>query len=328
MMKQRCLFRESFDGKEKEKECRRRHSHHNKYSVNFDDIMADIAKNISSQCVPESPTQYANMSGQSEKKNGEKDPKQCDQNTESLAKAGCVLSNIAQHFASVIDATTPANNGKTNESNGAKSNEEKQNQFALNTETFTKAGVVLSNLAQHFASVMDPFAIHEFTSTTPVNSNEAKTNETQSENAKSDEPKKSDAEDKETAELLTQPITPTASTLSISPPISTNDLVTIEDLVESPVVDVIERRESSPIPDWALVDANGQVEENQPKHTGAIPKNVATPIAVAQPLPNYAVLARDLQDHLQNPLKSQASQTPPLVQIPENVVHHPSEYYD
>lgn len=271
MMKQRCSFRDNFEGKDKDKRARHRHS----TGYTFDDIMTDIAKNISTQCTTQSSNE--------------------------------------------------ANNA---EPNPPKSQPIDPMQFALNSETFAKAGEVLSNLAQHFVSAMDPFAVHEFsaTSQTPTATN---VNGTENETSKADEAKKVAAENqdidmnavRQAVPLIPTPMEPATSTPSNSP----NEIVTIEDVIEQPSAP----RDSSPTPDWAVVDAFGHIEE-QPKNYGAIPKTssaIPTPNSVgsvdaaqAQALPNYAVLARDLEDHLHHTLKSQASQTP---QMP--VIHHPSK---
>lgn len=276
MMKQRCSFRESCEGKEKDKKAR--HRNDNAF-VSFDDIMTDIAKNISTHCT-----------------------------------------------------TQPSTEPKNAEQNRDKSNPIDPKQFALNSETFAKAGEVLSNLAQHFVSVMDPFAVHEFIPPTQTNGNG-----TQSETKKADEPQKV-ADENQDKGLNVQPnVVPLATStpptiLSFTPPAtpvtanSPKELVTIEDVTELPSAP----RDSSPIPDWAVVDAFGQIEGHiePPQNTGAIPKTSAiqTPSSVgsvdaAQALPNYAILARDLEDHLHLTLKSQASQTPPP-QMP--IIHHPN----
>lgn len=283
MMKQRCSFREGCEGKDKEK--RARHRNENSAFVTFDDIMSDIVKNISTQCTTQSPTSSD-------------------------------ATNANQNKANPIDPK----------------------QFALNSETFSKAGEVLSNLAQHFVSVMDPFAVHEFIPATPPmngNDNQNKTNIN-----KPDEPQNV-AEENVVNNFNEQssPMAPSAAS-SMSPsntPITPvpadmpKERVTIEDVIEPTPAP----RDSSPAADWAVVDSFGHIEEagDQPKHTGAIPKTqstVHTPTssvgsvdasATAQALPNYAVLARDLEDHLHHTLKShQASQTPP--QMP--IVHHPN----
>lgn len=281
MMKQRCSFRDA-EGKEKDKKSRH-HRHENTFNV-FDDIMTDIAKNISTHCSTQ--------------------------------------------------ASNETKNAEPNAENKPNGNDAKQ--FALNADTFSKAGVVLSNLAQHFASVMDPFAVHEFipiVPTTQTNSNDPKPNSAQPEVNKANEQQTPMGE---AVNLPTNSIPSTESMSSATPMApatsatadSNKEQVTIEDLIELPAAP----RDSSPIPDWALVDANGQVEGDQPRHTGAIPKTtpiptpIPTPVSVesvdsAQALPNYAVLARDLENHLHHTLKSQASQTPP--QMP--IVHHPSE---
>lgn len=274
MMKQRCSYRDSFEGKEKDKRARHRHD---TGFVAFDDIMTDIAKNLSTHCT----SNDANNAEQNKEKASPIDPKQ----------------------------------------------------FALNSETFAKAGEVLSNLAQHFVSVMDPFAAHEF-----IPTNQTSGNADQKGTSKTDEPEKVDKsqENDFTGQFNAAPfnVAPpntvqfAASTLSspTTTPISVNsqqDQVTIEDVVEVPSAP----RDSSPIPDWAVVDAFGHIDEgDQTKHTGTIPKTTAskTPSSVGSAdvqLPNYAILARDLEDHLHHTLKSQASQTPPQVPI----VHHPSK---
>lgn len=278
MMKQRCAFRESCEGKDKDKKARH-HRNENAF-VAFDDIMTDIAKNISTHCT-----------------------------------------------------TQPSNEAAQNaEQNGNKPNPIDPKQFALNSETFAKAGEVLSNLAQHFVSVMDPFAVHEFIPTTQTNANGA-----QNEASKAGEPQKANDDNQNTGSdaqpdtvPLVASVTPTESATSIP---AKEQVVTIEDLEEMPSAPP---RQSSPIPDWAVVDAFGHVEGDQPKNTGAIPKtsSVHTPTSVgsvdaAQALPNYAILARDLEDHLHHTLKSQASQTPPqmpILQMPMPIIHHPSEF--
>lgn len=273
--------RDSCDDKDKDKRARGRHS---SAFVNFDDIMTDIAKNISVNCT----TQPSN------------DPKNAEQN-----------------------ATGPID----------------PKQFVLNSETFAKAGEVLSNLAQHFVSVMDPFAVHEFVPTTEPNGNSDSTNTAAStSNATQNEPKKTndsqtavvdENQDKSVHEPQSDAAqaavpTPPQSHTPVVPAETNANLVTIEDDVEIPLAP----RDSSPTPDWAMVDAFGYVEEaGQPRNTGAIPKTSAIPtpasigsVDAAQALPNYAILARDLEDHLHTTLKSQSSQTPPQVPI----VHHPN----
>jgi len=271
MMKQRCLFREAYEAKEKDK--KPRHRHDNPIHV-FDDIMTDIAKNISTHCTTQTSNETKSAEQSKEHKSNENDPQQ----------------------------------------------------FALNSETFAKAGVVLSNIAQHFASVMDPFAVHEFIPTTQMTSNEPTPNSAQSPEKKAAEAQKvADEKQAEATNIQTNPMpwNEAATPMAVDSP---KELVTIEDLPDQPSAHVTEPRDSSPIPDWALVDVNGQVEGDQPKNTGAIPKTVSPPaetpnsIGSAQALPNYAVLARDLENHLQYTLKSQASQTPP--QMP--ILHHPN----
>lgn len=276
MMKQRCSFRDNFEGKDKDKRARHRHS----TGYTFDDIMTDIAKNISTQCTTQ-PSNEANNADQNPPK------------------------------SNPIDPTA---------------------QFALNSETFAKAGEVLSNLAQHFVSAMDPFAVHEFAATgqTPTPTN---VSGTQNETNKAAEAQKVAAENQDidlNAVRQAVPLIPTTTTpiepATSIPSNSSNEIVTIEDVIEQPSAP----RDSSPTPDWAVVDAFGHIED-QPKNYGAIPKTssaIPTPNSVgsvdaaqAQALPNYAVLARDLEDHLHHTLKSQASQTP---QMP--VHHHPSKW--
>lgn len=304
MLKQRCSLREACEGKEKDKKSR--HRQDNPLNV-FDDIMTDITKNISTHCA---------------------------------AQAANVINNAKE---TVED----------------KSNESNAKQFALNTETFAKAGEVLSNLAQHFASVMDPFAVHEFIATTQENSKEAKPNTAQPEEKKADESRKvTEQKQQKTSDLQTKtmpsaafipptssiPITPIVpATLSASAAVdSSNQQVTIEDLIEEPSANIAEARDSSPIPDWALVDANGHVEGDQPKDTGSIPKTVSPQVQTPSnvpPLPNYAVLARDLEEHLHHTLESQAPQAappmqwqgaPPMASAPWQgmeipIYHHPSK---
>jgi len=244
-----------------------------------------------------------------------------------------IMTDIAKNFSAQC-TTQPSNETKNSEKNGEnKSHENDAKQFALNTDTFAKAGVVLSNLAQHFVSVMDPFAVHEFIPTVPTtqtNSTEPKPNSAQPAEKKDDNQQKVSVEASNlptNSMPSTESISSTGSSVSSTTPIipivdSPKEQVTIEDLIELPSAP----RDSSPIPDWALVDSNGHVEGDQPKHTGAIPKTspIATPSVEstdsAQALPNYAVLARDLENHLHHTLKSQASQTPP--QMP--IVHHPN----
>ncbi|KAG4074497.1 hypothetical protein HA402_015786 [Bradysia odoriphaga] len=273
MLKQRC--RDFGEDKDKERRARGRHS---TAFVNFDDIMTDIAKNISVNCT----AQPANETNK----------------------------NAEQNKTSPIDPK----------------------QFALSSETFAKAGEVLSNLAQHFVSVMDPFAVHEFIPTTePTGANTPAPTGSGTQNVPNkmndsqtvviDENQENNAKE---AQMDASPAVVPTPPQSNTPTESAKDLVTIEDDVEIPSAP----RESSPTPDWAMVDAFGIVEEaRQPKNTGAIPKTPAIPTPTASigsadavPLPNYAVLARDLEDHLHHTLKSQASQTPP--QMP--IVHHPN----
>lgn len=282
MMKQRCLFRENCEGKDKDKKPRHRH-HDTAYNV-FDDLVTNFAKNMSANCT-NAPSNEANNS---------------EQNKENSANVG--------------DAQ----------------------QFVLNADTFAKAGSVLSNLAQHFASVMDPFAVHEFIPTTQTNSNEPKANDCQPEEKKADDQQNvTDEKQNDASNLPSNSMTPIATTPTPVAVPSPENQVTVEDLIELPSAP----RDPSPVQDWALVDANGQVEGDQPKHTGAIPKSsaVQTPSSVgsvdaAQALPNYAILARDLENHLHHTLKSQASQTPPqmpiatpVMQMP--IVHHPSKLH-
>jgi len=266
MMKQRCSFRDNGEGKEKDK--RARHHRNDSAYVVFDDIMTDIAKNISTHCNVQAPTDANNAEQSRDKSSPTIDPKQ----------------------------------------------------FALNSETFAKAGEVLSNLAQHFVNVMDPFAVHEFIPTTQANGNG-----TQNETNKPAEPQK--VADNNAVPLAAstppQPIIPIVPSTPIPVNAVNEQLVTIEDVADVPSAP----RDSSPTPDWVEVDAFGRIEGEQPKHTGAIPKTstAQTPTSVgsvdaAQPLPNYAILARDLEDHLHHTLKSQASQTPP--QMP--IIHHPN----
>lgn len=277
LLKQRCSsFRDASEGKDKDRKSRHRNE---SAFVAFDDIMADIAKNISTHCIVQPSTNDANNSEQNQEK-------------------------------SIPTQSTPID----------------PKQFALNSETFAKAGEVLSNLAQHFVSVMDPFAVHEFIPNTQTNANGPK-NETK----KADEPQTvvQENEDKglnavpvaeSTKPKETSPIVAAAASIPVNSP---KEQVTIEDVIDQPSAP----RDSSPTADWFVVDANGHIED-QPKTTGAIPKTsaVETPISVgsvdaAQALPNYAILARDLEDHLHLTLKSQASQTPP--QMP--IIHHPSK---
>lgn len=273
MLKQRC--RDS--GEEKEKRARGRHG---TAFVNFDDIMTDIAKNISVNC----STQPSNETKTAEpNKAGSIDPKQFALNSET---------------------------------------------FALNSETFAKAGEVLSNLAQHFVSVMDPFAAHEFIPPTQPNGNSSNTPTGSGSQNEPNQTKDSQVviDDNQTNVPRTDaaptppqsntPIVP-VETVPVNSPI---DLVTIEDDVEIPTAP----RQSSPTPDWAMVDEFGYVDDaSQSKNTGAIPKTSTTsnPSSVASidtgahALPNYAVLARDLEDHLHHTLISQSSQTPPQMPI-------------
>lgn len=275
MMKQRCSFRDTC---EKDKRSRHRNDH---AFVAFDDIMTDIAKNISTHCT-----------------------------------------------------TQPSNDANNAEQNKEKSNPMDPKQFALNSETFAKAGEVLSNLAQHFVNVMDPFAVHEFIPTTQTNGNGSQQMETNT----ADQPQKATDENQNGSNVQPTAVPFAASTLAtpiVPTPVpihSVNEQVTIED-----VDDIASApRDSSPIPDWAVVDAFGHIEGDQVKRTGAIPKTpvVQSPSSVgsvdaAQALPNYAILARDLDDHLHHTLISQASQTPPqmpIVSMPTPIIHHPSKY--
>lgn len=282
MMKQRCSFRDNFEGKDKDKRARHRHD---TGFVAFDDIMTDIAKNLSTQCT----SNDANTADQNKEKASPIDPKQ----------------------------------------------------FVLNSETFAKAGEVLSNLAQHFVSVMDPFAVHDQFIPTNQTSGASAQATNQNVATKTDESEKAADKSQENgftvqsnagpfnvaplmatqfaAPTLPTPILPVAP-VSVNP---VNSQVTIEDVVDVPSAP----RDSSPTPDWAVVDAFGHIDEGeQTKHTGTIPKTptAKTPSSVgsAEALPNYAILARDLEDHLHHTLKSQASQTPPQ-QVP--IVHHPSK---
>lgn len=283
-MKQRCSFRDGCEGKDKEKRARHRNENHSAF-VAFDDIMTDIVKNISTQCTTQpQPTNEA------------------------------ATNATNQNRANPIDPTK---------------------QFALNSETFSKAGEVLSNLAQHFVSVMDPFAVHEFIPTTTTTSDYRTQSETN--NRPDEQPKVAEENvDKNSNDQPSAAVSIPPSNTPIVPatpvPVETpKERVTIEDVIEAPTSTP---RDSSPATDWAVVDSFGHIEEGgdqQPKHTGAIPKTptaVHTPSSVgsvdaaaAQALPNYAILARDLEDHLHHTLKSQASQTPP--QMP--IVHHPSK---
>lgn len=274
MMKQRCAFREAYEGKDKDK--RARHRNDNAF-VAFDDIMTDIAKNISTQCT-----------------------------------------------------TQTSNDAPSAEQNKDKSNPIEQ--FTLNSETFAKAGEVLSNLAQHFVSVMDPFAVHEFIPTTQTNGNGTQNEVNKPEESTGDNRNKNA---QPTAVPLATPIVPTPAVPT--PTVhSLNEQVTIEDVEEMPSAPTApSARDSSPT-DWAVVDAFGHIEGDQAKNTGVIPKTpaVQTPGSVgsvdaAQALPNYAILARDLEDHLHHTLKSQASQTPPQMPIPSMpmpIIHHPSKF--
>lgn len=280
MLKQRC--RESGEEKEKDKRARGRHS---TAFANFDDIMTDIAKNYSVNCT----TQATNET-----------------------------KNVEQNVNAQIDPK----------------------QFVLNSETFAKAGEVLSNLAQHFVSVMDPFAVHEFIPTTEPNGNATGAPASTS-NATQSEPKNTNCceavpveenQDKNAnaAAPSAVPTPPQSNTPAVPVERDTNNLVTIEDDVEIPSAP----REASPTQDWAMVDAFGTVEEapGQSNHTGAIPKTPAIPtpasvgsVDAAQAMPNYAVLARDLEDHLRTTLKSQSSQTPTQTPPQMPIVHHHSK---
>lgn len=258
----------------------------------------------------------------------EKDKKARHRNDNAFVAFDDIMTDIAKNISTHC-STQPSTEKHNAEQNNDKSSPIDPKQFVLNSETFAKAGEVLSNLAQHFVSVMDPFAVHEFIPNTQTN-----VNGTQNETKKADEPQTVTDENQDkgsNAQPTSVPSTSSESTPLLTPTVSATpsvtenspkELVTIEDVIEPTSAP----RDSSPIPDWAMVDALGHIEGDQPKNTGAIPKASAiqTPTSVssvdaAQALPNYAILARDLEDHLHHTLKSQASQTP---QMP--IIHHPN----
>lgn len=213
-------------------------------------------------------------------------------------------------------AIQPSNN----DANNSKQNREKSNpiwpdpkQFALNSNSFAKAGEVLSNLAQP----MDPIAVSE-----PITNSQNHTNE--NENTKKEDEPQSVAQEYQKrlwyilpeAESTTPTETTPLVTAASMPVNSPEEQVTIKYAIDFPAP-----RESSPSADWFVVDANDHIDD-QRKNTGAIPKTpaVRTPgVGSAPALPNYSTLAKDLEDNLT--LKSQASQTPPRMPI----IHHPSK---
>lgn len=283
-MKQRCGFRgEGWEGKDKDK--RARHRNENPAFVAFDDIMTDIAKNISAHCTTQPSNEPSNAEPSREK-------------------------------ATPIDPI----------------------QYALSSETFAKAGEVLSNLAHHFVNVMDPFAMHANqtsgnSSQASGSANQMNGNSNPNEATKTNE-EQNVADENQNGGSNVQSEASVSNSASNEPIVPTTDsakeqVVTIEDVMDcepsSPP------RETTPTHDWAVVDSFGRVEEtDQTKQTGAIPKvpvvqspasSVGSVVDGAAALPNYAVLARDLENHLHHTLKSQASQTPP--QMP--IIHHPSK---
>jgi len=243
-----------------------------------------------------------------------------------------LMNGIARSFNVVIEPSNEPKNAEksnTNESNENKSTESNANEFATNSEafavtseTFAKAGLVLANLVQNFTNIMDPFTTPESDSPRRVVAQEKATETSDSQN----NPKPS-------AER-TLPIQPTAATVP-------TEKVTIEDIDDVPELlsgpfsgpfpepqlrNQIESRDSPP-PGWDVIEVvDDIVDIADPKYTGAIPKTTpsTTPSAPkvessTLALPNYAVLARDLENHLQYTLKSPALQTPPMP-----IVHHPN----